>query len=123
MTTKGCPLCDRQSLLIYPVRYALACPRGAAKAPALSGNFKIDGRAPPSVGTAKYTLRALREGYLYTYDEKRKRLSAYMVLEDGSLWYFPPDTTPPPGAKDALTQSCVYNGETDFESLGRCISV
>lgn len=123
MTTKGCPLCDRQSLLIYPVRYALACPRGAAKAPALSGHFKIDGRAPQSVGTAKYTLRALRQGYLYTYDEKRKRLSAYMVLDDGSLWYFPPDTTPPPGAKDALTQSCVYNGETDFESLGRCISV
>ena len=103
MTTKGCPSCDRQSLLIYPVRYAVACPRGAAKAPNLSGNFKIDGRAPQSVGTAKYTLRALRQGHLYTYDEKRKRLSAYMVLDDGSLWYFPPDTTPsaqcasPPG--------------------------
>jgi hypothetical protein len=124
MTTKGCPLCDRQSLLIYPVRYAVACPRGAAKAPALSGNFKIDGRAPQSVGTAKYTLRALRQGYLYTYDEKRKRLSAYMVLDDGSLWYFPPDTTPPPGdAKSVRTQSCVSNGETEFESLGRCVSV
>lgn len=123
MTTKGCPLCDRQSLLIYPVRYAIACPRGAAKAPALSGNFKIDGRAPQAVGTAKYTLRALRQGYLYTYDEKRKRLSAYMVLDDGSLWYFPPDTTPPPGAKDARTQSCIAMGETDFESLGRCVSV
>ncbi|WP_311767652.1 toxin VasX [Burkholderia sp. Bp8998] len=108
MTTKGCPLCDRQSLLIYPVRYAIACPRGAAKAPALSGNFKIDGRAPQAVASAKYTLRALRQGYLYTYDEKRKRLSAYMVLDDGSLWYFPPDTTPPPGdAKSALTQSCI----------------
>ena len=124
MTTKGCPLCDRQSLLIYPVRYALACPRGAAKAPALSGHFKIDDRAPGSVATAKYTLRALREGYLYTYDEKRKRLSAYMILGDGSLWHFPPDTTPPPGdAKAALTQSCVSRVETDFESLGRCFSV
>lgn len=124
MTTKGCPLCDRQSLLIYPVRYAIACPRGAAKAPALSGNFKIDGRAPQAVASAKYTLRALRQGYLYTYDEKRKRLSAYMVLDDGSLWYFPPDTTPPPGdAKSALTQSCIARAETDFESLGRCVSV
>lgn len=124
MTTKGCPLCDRQSLLIYPVRYAIACPRGAAKAPGLSGNFKIDGRAPQSVATAKYTLRALRQGYLYTYDEKRKRLSAYMILDDGSLWRFPPDTTPPPGdAKGALTQSCISAGETDFESLGRCVSV
>ena len=125
MTTKGCPLCDRQSLLIYPVRYAVACPRGAAKAPALSGNFTLDGRAPQSVATAKYTLRALRQGYLYTYDEKRKRLSAYMVLDDGSLWYFQPDTTPPPGAaKDArITQSCAGRNETDFESLGRCVSV
>ncbi|RQZ86803.1 hypothetical protein DF058_30125 [Burkholderia cenocepacia] len=124
MTTKGCPLCDRQSLLIYPVRYAIACPRGAAKAPALSGNFKIDGRAPQAVASAKFTLRALRQGYLYTYDEKRKRLSAYMVLDDGSLWYFPPDTTPPPGdSKSALTQSCIARAETDFESLGRCVSV
>jgi hypothetical protein len=123
MTTKGCPLCDRQSLLIYPVRYAVACPRGAAKAPALSGNFKIDGRAPQTIGTAKYTLRGLRQGYLYTYDEKRKRLDAYMVLDDGSLWHFPPDTTPPPGAKDALTQSCAGRAETDYESLGRCVSV
>ncbi|WP_420956794.1 toxin VasX [Burkholderia gladioli] len=89
-TTKGCPLCDRQSLLIYPVRYAIACPRGASKAPALSGNFRIDGRAPQAVATAKYTLRALRPGYLYTYDEKRKKLAAYMVLDDGIMWSFPP---------------------------------
>jgi hypothetical protein len=123
MTTKGCPLCDRHSLLIYPVRYAIACPRGAGKAPALAGNFRIDSRAPQSVGEAKYTLRTLRQGYLYTYDEKRKRLSAYMVLDDGSLWRFPPDVTPPPGAKDALTQSCISRAETDFESLGRCVSV
>ena len=123
MTTKGCPLCDRQSLLIYPVRYAIACPRGASKTPGLSGNFRIDSRAPQSVGEAKYTLRALREGYLYTYDEKRARLTAYMVLADGSLWQFPPDTTPPPGGKDALTQSCIGRAETDFESLGRCVSV
>lgn len=124
MTTKGCPLCDRQSLLIYPVRYAIACPRGAAKAPPLAGNFRIDGRAPQSVATAKYTLRALRQGYLYTFDEKRKRLSAYMVLDDGSLWYFQPDTMPPPGdAKSVRTQSCISRNETDFESLGRCVSV
>gem|GEM_PF-6976892 len=71
-TLSGCPLCDRQSLLIYPVRYAIACPRGASKAPALTGHFRIDERAPQSVSTAKYTLRALRAGYLYTYDEKRK---------------------------------------------------
>jgi hypothetical protein len=47
-----------------------------------------------------------------------------MVLDDGSLWHFPPDTTPPPGdAKGALTQSCAGRMETDFESLGRWVSV
>ncbi|MPV69208.1 T6SS effector BTH_I2691 family protein [Burkholderia sp. BE17] len=123
-TTKGCPLCDRQSLLIYPVRYAIACPRGASKAPALSGNFRIDGRAPQAVATAKYTLRALRPGYLYTYDEKRKKLAAYMVLDDGIMWNFPPDVTPPPGdAENALTQGCAMNGDLAFESFGRCVSV
>ncbi|TPQ46092.1 hypothetical protein C2U71_09975 [Burkholderia ubonensis] len=123
-TTKGCPLCDRQSLLIYPVRYAIACPRGASKAPALSGNFRIDARAPQAVATAKYTLRALRPGYLYTYDEKRKKLAAYMVLDDGIMWNFPPDVTPPPGdAESALTQGCAMNGDLAFESFGRCVSV
>lgn len=123
-TTKGCPLCDRQSLLIYPVRYAIACPRGASKAPALSGNFRIDGRAPQTVATARYTLRALRPGYLYTYDEKRNKLAAYMVLDDGIMWNFPPDVTPPPGdAENALTQGCAMSGDLAFESFGRCVSV
>ncbi|CAB3794275.1 T6SS effector BTH_I2691 family protein [Paraburkholderia caffeinilytica] len=122
--TASCPLCDRKSLLIYPVRYAVACPLGAAKAPALSGNFKIDARAPQSVATARYTLRSLRPGYLYTYDEKRQRLRAYMVLEDGIMWSFPPGTRPPPGdAEQELTRGCAMAGDLKFESLGRCIDV
>ena len=101
-TLSGCPLCDRQSLLIYPVRYAIACPRGASKAPALTGHFRIDERAPQSVSTAKYTLRALRAGYLYTYDEKRKLLRAYMVIDNGMLWRFPPGIAPPAGALEII---------------------
>jgi hypothetical protein len=121
---KGCPLCDRQSLLIYPVRYAIACPRGAARAPALSGNFKIDSRAPQSVGSAKYTLRGLRQGYLYTYDEKRKKLLAYMVLDSGILYEFQPDTVPPPGdAANELTKRPCMSSGMSFESYGRCIAV
>ncbi|MGC2960310.1 T6SS effector BTH_I2691 family protein [Paraburkholderia graminis] len=122
--TASCPLCDRKSLLIYPVRYAVACPLGAAKAPPLSGNFKIDGRAPQSAGTARYTLRSLRQGYLYSYDEKRQRLRAYMVLDDGIMWSFPPGTLPPPGdAEQELTRGCAMAGDLKFESLGRCIDV
>ncbi|HEV7815716.1 MAG TPA: toxin VasX [Janthinobacterium sp.] len=58
---------------MYPVRYAVACPAGAAGVPALSGNFKII-QAPADIGAARYTLRPLRNGYLYTFDEKRQRL-------------------------------------------------
>ncbi len=123
-TLSGCPLCDRQSLLIYPVRYAIACPRGAPKAPALTGHFRIDERAPQSVSTAKYTLRALRAGYLYTYDEKRKLLRAYMVIENGMLWRFPPGIAPPAGdAPERFIEQACPASDTAYESYGRCVDV
>ncbi|AMP03478.1 T6SS effector BTH_I2691 family protein [Collimonas pratensis] len=102
-----CNFCDKKGLLIYPVRYAVACPAGAAGVPALSGNFKIEG-APQDIGTAKYTLRTLRAGYLYTYDEKRNRLKGYMVQPKGHLWNFPIEYMPMgPG----IPFHCVDGGE------------
>jgi hypothetical protein len=115
----SCNLCDRKSLLLYPVRYAVACPHGAAKAPALEGNFKIDSaKAPATVGTAKYTLRAMRAGYLYVYEEKRKRLKAYMVLPSGMMWSFIPGMMPPNPA--AVPATCMDRQQL---SLGYCIDV
>jgi hypothetical protein len=90
----ACSVCARKGILIYPVRYAIACPAGAAEAPGLSGNFRIE-NAPTCIGKAKYTLRALRAGYLYAYDEKRKRLNAYMVMPNGILWKFTIEHMPP----------------------------
>lgn len=120
--TPGCVLCDRQSLLLYPVRYAVACPRGAAKAPALSGNFKMDSRAPQSVASAKYTLRALRAGYLYTYDEKRRLLHAYIVLPSGIMGRFNPGMLPPPpNMVKAQANGCAT--EMDLPSLSRCVDI
>ncbi|WP_343654453.1 toxin VasX, partial [Herbaspirillum sp.] len=74
----NCNFCHKKGLLIYPVRYAVASPYGADGVPGLSGNFRIED-APQAAGAAKYTLRALRPGYLYTYDERRQRLKAYVV--------------------------------------------
>jgi hypothetical protein len=82
MGLETCSFCDRKGLLLYPVRYAVACPAGAEKAPGLSGNFKIE-NAPAEIATAKYTLRAIRTGFLYTYDEKRDRLKGYLVMPGG----------------------------------------
>ncbi|WP_241820963.1 T6SS effector BTH_I2691 family protein [Herbaspirillum sp. C7C8] len=95
-------------MLIYPVRYAVASPYGAQAVPAISGNFRIEG-APRQIGEARYTLRALRPGYLYAYDECRARLKACVVMPTGHLWNFPLEYNPPhPGR---IPFSCVDPGE------------
>ncbi|MBB3225236.1 T6SS effector BTH_I2691 family protein [Pseudoduganella umbonata] len=93
MTDSACSYCGRKGLLVYPVRYAVACPNGKDDVPGLSGNFKIAG-GPDDISPAKYTLRALRTGYFYVYEEKRKRLKAYIVLPNGALWEFPVEYIP-----------------------------
>jgi hypothetical protein len=112
-----CNFCDRKGLLIYPVRYALACPAGAVAAPGLSGNFRIVG-APARIGTAKYTLRALRAGYLYSYDEKRKRLKAYIVMPTGFLRSFP--TAYPAPNPAAARFACLDAGDI---VLAHCVDI
>jgi hypothetical protein len=104
----GCNFCDKKGLLIYPVRYAVASPYGATGVPGLSGNFRIEG-APQSAGAAKYSLRALRPGYLYTYDEKRGRLKAYVVMPTGHLWNYPLEYNAPHPAK--IRFACIDPGE------------
>jgi hypothetical protein len=94
MKQGDCPYCGRTGLFIYPVRYAIACPAGAAGVPGLSGNFKIED-GPADIGDVKYTLRALRPGYLYTYDAKRSLLKGYLVMPRGALWSFPIDQPAP----------------------------
>lgn len=112
-----CKFCDRQGLLIYPVRYAVACPRGAAGIPGLSGNFQMVA-APQEIATAKYCLRALRAGYLYTYDEKRRRLKAYVVTPQGHLNSFALEHMPP--SADAIHFSCVSRSEI---VLSYCVDI
>lgn len=94
MTQRDCPYCGRKGLFIYPVRYAIACPAGAAGVPGLSGNFSIED-GPANIGDVKYTLRAVRPGYLYTYDEKRGILKGYLVMPRGNLWNFPVEQPAP----------------------------
>lgn len=117
MNRDFCKFCNRQGLLIYPVRYAVACPRGAAAIPGLSGNFQIDA-APRDVASAKYCLRALRAGYLYTYDEKRRRLKAYVATPAGHLCSFALEHMPPPA--DLIRFNCIAPGEI---VLSRCVDI
>ncbi|MFS2113385.1 T6SS effector BTH_I2691 family protein [Herbaspirillum frisingense] len=122
----NCNFCHKKGLLIYPVRYAVASPYGADVVPGLSGNFRIED-APQAAGTAKYTLRALRPGYLYTYDERRQRLKAYVVLPTGHLWNYPLEyNAPHPStirfacieASEVVRAYCVDIEHTDADPAG-----
>lgn len=113
----ACDTCARKGVLIYPVRYAIACPAGAADAPGLAGNFKIEG-APADIGKAKYTLRSMREGYLYAYDEKRGTLRAWVVTRTGQLWNFDVGHLPP--APASIKFNCQNQADATFS---RCIDI
>jgi hypothetical protein len=117
MALEKCGFCDKPGLLLYPVRYAVACPAGASDAPGLSGNFKIE-NAPAEIASARYTLRGIRTGYLYVYDQKRDRLKAYLVMPGGHLWNFPIEF-PAPSPKHKVF-ACTNPVE---EALSMCVNV
>ncbi|QSI32461.1 hypothetical protein GNX71_23890 [Variovorax sp. RKNM96] len=109
--SKKCPICDQQGLVFLPVRYNLARTDGVlerASAPSLQSPFaassvKIPGSSAelPIEGIelpashAKYTLRLLREGYLYLYNEKRREWKGYVVSDDAHLVEYDMHSAPP----------------------------
>ncbi len=125
-TEPKCAFCDRNGLLLMPVRYAIA-PLDV-RLPAVSAPLKVEDAAH-SVGrgrkqdltlhgSAQYTARLLRSGYLYVYDEKRDRMDAYWVTQDGYFMSFPPETVIPAEARSA--RPCHFKGHTE---LAGCIAI
>ena len=113
-----CPFCERPGLPILPLRYAVVrADRGSA--PALSAPFGA-GISSISLPTkvAHYTTRLLRPGYLYAYDENRRKWYAYVVTEESYLYDFVPGKTPPDVAK--LRFQCQRQGDA---LLARCIKI
>lgn len=87
-----CDVCKRSGLPILPMRYAVARNDGtftsSAKslAPEISGPFVDDSISNiPLPQGQNYTLRLLREGYLYVFDEAKSLWSWYFVTEKGYL--------------------------------------
>ena len=82
-----CPVCTIVGLPIMPLRYGLAWAGedvgDGQKAPELSAPFATS--VLPALGTDKahYTLRLLRAGYLYVYDEGNDDWSGYEVDDGG----------------------------------------
>ncbi|WP_149193670.1 T6SS effector BTH_I2691 family protein [Luteimonas suaedae] len=118
-----CPNCVKPGLPILPVRYAVARDDAAVaeKAPPLCAPFAGADIALPE-NSARYTLRTLRSGYLYVFNETRGAWSAYEVDEYGTLHGFDhrDPSPPPPLGDDEIREVCSRHGNPE---LGRCVIV
>ncbi|HIA0230480.1 TPA: T6SS effector BTH_I2691 family protein [Enterobacter cloacae] len=81
-------LCSTKGLTVLPVRYAVVPENIHTALPGWANDPRITGIALGN--NEKYTLRALRQGYLYVFYEKGKQgtnyWQCYSVAPDGSLW-------------------------------------
>ncbi|QAU24427.1 hypothetical protein EO087_10850 [Dyella sp. M7H15-1] len=117
-----CPFCDKQGLPILPVRYAVAR-TDLGNAPSLPPSFGqgvTDIALPGDI--AKYTLRLLRPGFLYVYDEHRNEWSGYVVNAQSYLWEFDIYAKTPPKVNNTIEFNAACRGKSD-PYLARCITV
>lgn len=98
---------DGQPLDLRPRAHGEMQPRGC-------------GDTPPTLGAhAHYTTRVLRSGYLYLYDEARRRWSAYFITEGAYFTPFEPGQ-PFPRALAATRGPCERKGHAELAS---CITI
>ncbi|QEM81715.1 T6SS effector BTH_I2691 family protein [Halomonas binhaiensis] len=88
-TIAECPYCQKRGLPILPLRYAVTRTdrgNGEPAGPALSEPFG-DGVTDIALPEGQaYTLRLVRGGYLYVFNETRGSWSGYVVTEKGYLF-------------------------------------
>lgn len=123
--SQRCPACDRNGLMILPLRYAVANADVSAseKVPALGAPFgaTTDAIKLPA-NLSQYTLRLLREGYLYVFNEKLGAAGwkGYTSDEHGYLAEFDLNDKNPPPAKDGSNAPC---GRRAGSEMARCIAI
>lgn len=118
-----CPNCIQFGFPLLLARYAVARadadvrrPAPALQAPFGSGAQDI---ALPA-SEARYTLRLLRGGYVYTFNEARDEWRAWQLNDHGDLSPFDiRDSTPPPQNDDAPAR-CSRHGSA---MMSKCIIV
>nr|WKF57900.1 hypothetical protein HUO10_002394 [Paraburkholderia busanensis] len=117
---QSCPFCDRSGLPILPLRYAVARTDLGGKAPDIVAPFDAGSVNLPK-DSAKHTLRILRPGYLYVFDEVRGEWGGYVVNKQGLLYHFDVHAKTPPQVPDkAFNDACVRKADP---YLARCITV
>ena len=99
--SKICSVCDQNGLALLPLRYAVAQP-ATLGAPAIQAPFG-DGleQVPLPESTGLYTLRQLRGGYLYVFNEVRGDWKAYVVTADAYLLEYDIHNKTPPNLEGA----------------------
>ncbi|TKS54201.1 hypothetical protein E4582_05075 [Luteimonas yindakuii] len=119
--SRTCPICDQRGLPILPLRYAVArCDDGVKdKAPKLQAPFG-EGveQIPLPADSAHYTLRLLRPGYLYVFNEARGEWKAYVVNDNAYLTEFDIHARTPPDIGDAQPCERMQNA-----AAGRCVMI
>ncbi len=123
--TKHCPACDRKGLLLMPLRYAVARTdvNAWAQAPQLAGSFAGGGSAvqlPRAL--AQYTLRTVREGYVYVFNEHlgARGWKAYLADAKGYLTEFDVHSSQPPSLEDLDNAPC---GRRATSEMARCVPI
>ena len=114
-----CEFCDKRGLPVLVTRFAVATSdSGSPTNPALPADAKGPTKADPAdLGTgAHYTTRLLRSGYLYTYDEARRRWGAYFITAQGFLMKFPIDQ-PIPESFAKGREPCSRSGHRELAGL------
>ena len=116
-----CAFCDKHGLPILPVRYAIAR-ADKGNGPPLSAPFgaNVTSISLPAKA-AHYTLRMLRPGYLYVFDERRNEWSGYVVNSQSYLCSFDIHARTAPTVGDKEFNS-VCKAKNDAY-LARCITV
>lgn len=119
--SRTCPICDQRGLPILPLRYAVArCDDDVKdKAPKLQVPFGhgVEQIVLPA-DSAHYTLRLLRPGYLYVFNESRGEWKAYVVNDHGYLMQFDIHAKVPLDIGDAQPCERMRNA-----AAGRCVMI
>ncbi|MDT3499598.1 T6SS effector BTH_I2691 family protein [Stenotrophomonas maltophilia] len=123
--TQRCPACDRQGLMILPLRYAVANADVSPvnQAPSLKAPFgNVVGKISLPTALAKYTLRLMREGYIYVFNEKLGEAGwkGYTSDARGYLAEFDLHDENPPVAKAGNNAPC---GRRAGSEMARCIAI
>jgi hypothetical protein len=121
--TKSCNMCEKDGLLILPVRYAAAAATnvhdlGPIASLTLPKSHFGAGVTTVASRKASYFLRSVRKGFIHVYYQSQNKWQIYGVTTEGYVFNYPLDADLPE------TQEKAFNcQQTGHKELARCISI